>query len=54
MEFLGSFFRYFVDCPAALREVIVDSHREFPDAREGVAASLVIHAADARAFARPQ
>jgi iron(III) transport system ATP-binding protein len=54
IEFLGSFFRYFVHCPTALREVIVDSNRQFPDAREGSEASLVIHAADARVFTRPQ
>ena len=52
IEFLGSFLRYQVACPAASRDVIVDAGREFPGIIEGSDAFLSIPAADARLFSR--
>jgi ABC-type Fe3+/spermidine/putrescine transport system ATPase subunit len=50
VEFLGSFFRYIVDCPAATGEVVVDDRRGREDLSEGCEAILSFQAADARLF----
>ena len=52
VEFLGSFFRYIVDCPAAHGEVVVDDRRGREDLSEGGDAVLSFQAADARLFFR--
>lgn len=50
IQFLGSFSRYIVDCPQAVREVIVESTREVGGIGEGGQATLGFDAADAQLF----